>query len=273
MGQSIATCFLSATATNAARSATSVLPKPTSPQIRRSIGLPEVMSPTTARDRRRLVGRFLEAEAVRERFQVVLLDAEGVALPRGALGVELEQFGGGVAHLLRGARARLVPLAAAQLVQRRFLGLRARVARDHLELRHRHVELVAAVVFEQQEFGHAFAEVEVDQAAVAADAVLHVHHRVADLEFGEVAQHALDRALRLGAAALAPHRAGVELGLGDHRPALGGDAEAVGERGDGDLKMFRFSHGIPGNLRRAEAQDHIPRNTTASFPAARAIRR
>ena len=49
-----------------------------------------------------LVGRFLEAEAVGEGFEVVLLEVEGVALARGALGVERQQFGGGVAHLLGG---------------------------------------------------------------------------------------------------------------------------------------------------------------------------
>ena len=48
VGARIATCLPPSTATKAARSATSVLPKPTSPQIRRSIGLPEVMSSITA---------------------------------------------------------------------------------------------------------------------------------------------------------------------------------------------------------------------------------
>jgi hypothetical protein len=45
-----------------------------------------------------------------------------VALARRALGVEREQFGRGVAHLLRRFALRLVPLAAAQLVQRRLVG-------------------------------------------------------------------------------------------------------------------------------------------------------
>jgi hypothetical protein len=39
-------------ATKAARSATSVLPKPTSPQISRSIGLPRIQSSNTSRWRR-----------------------------------------------------------------------------------------------------------------------------------------------------------------------------------------------------------------------------
>ncbi len=44
VGARIATCLPPMTAMKAARSATSVLPKPTSPQTRRSIGRPEVMS-------------------------------------------------------------------------------------------------------------------------------------------------------------------------------------------------------------------------------------
>ena len=48
VGTSTATCLPSIAATNAARNATSVLPKPTSPQISRSIGLPDCRSLITA---------------------------------------------------------------------------------------------------------------------------------------------------------------------------------------------------------------------------------
>ena len=48
VGARIATCLPPVTATKAARSATSVLPKPTSPQISRSIGCGETMSWITA---------------------------------------------------------------------------------------------------------------------------------------------------------------------------------------------------------------------------------
>ncbi|MNR54623.1 hypothetical protein D3C85_1748450 [compost metagenome] len=48
VGTSTATCLPPITATKAARSATSVLPKPTSPHTSRSIGRPLVMSPITA---------------------------------------------------------------------------------------------------------------------------------------------------------------------------------------------------------------------------------
>jgi hypothetical protein len=44
VGTTTATCEPAIAAMKAARNATSVLPKPTSPQISRSIGLPEAMS-------------------------------------------------------------------------------------------------------------------------------------------------------------------------------------------------------------------------------------
>jgi hypothetical protein len=46
VGTTTATCLPFMAATKAARSATSVLPKPTSPQISRSIGRPEASSLT-----------------------------------------------------------------------------------------------------------------------------------------------------------------------------------------------------------------------------------
>ena len=48
VGTRRATCLPSATATNAARKATSVLPKPTSPQIKRSMGFPLFRSSSVA---------------------------------------------------------------------------------------------------------------------------------------------------------------------------------------------------------------------------------
>ena len=68
-------------------------------------------------DRRVLVGRLLEAEARREGLVVVRLEAEGEALARGPARVQVEQLGGGVAHLLGGLAPGLVPLAGAEPVQ------------------------------------------------------------------------------------------------------------------------------------------------------------
>ena len=178
-------------------------------------------------DRRRLVWRRLVAEALGEGLEVALLDAEGVAVARGAPRVQGEQLGGGVAHLLRGARLGLVPFVASKLVQRRLLGLRAAVAADHAELRNGHIELVAALVLQEKEFALAVLQLEIEQSLVAADAVLLVHHRVADLQLRQVAQHPLDRAARLAFARAVADQARVELGLGDDRPAFRGHHEAA----------------------------------------------
>src|SRR6267378_3831184 len=191
VGQSTATCLRSAMATNAARNATSVLPKPTSPHTSRSM-----------------------------------------AMPRGAPRVQGEQLGGRIAHLLRRARLGLVPFAASQLVQRRFLGLRAAVAADHAELRHRHIQLVAALVLEEEEFALAVFQLQIEQSLVAADAVLLVHHRVTDLQLRQVAQHPLDGSARLGFACAVANHSGIKLGLGDDRPAFGGHHEAASHGGD-----------------------------------------
>ena len=102
-------------------------------------------------DRGVLVGRLLEAEAGGERLVVVRLEAEREALARGAPRVEVQQLGGGVAHLLGGLAPRLFPLARAELVQRRLLGAHAGVARDQVQLRDRHVELRLVGVLEVQE--------------------------------------------------------------------------------------------------------------------------
>ena len=94
-------------------------------------------------------------------------------------------------------------MAAAERVQRRLLGRGAAVAADEMQARDRHVELVAAGVFERQELGLAFAEIHALQAEVAADAVLLVHDRVADLDLRQVAQHVLvGRAARFALRAL-----------------------------------------------------------------------
>ena len=173
------------TATKAARSATSVLPKPTSPQTSRSIGCGETMSWITAWIAACWSGVSSKPKLVGEGLVVVRREAEGEALARGAAGVEVEQLGGGVAHLLGGLALGLVPLARAEPVQRRLVGADAGVAADQVQLRHRHVERRLVGVLEVQELGRllvAAAEVDVDQAEVAADAVVDVHHRVADLQ-------------------------------------------------------------------------------------------
>ncbi len=182
-------------------------------------------------DRARLVRGFLERESGSEAFVFLQREREREALPREALRVEVEKLRSGVAHLARGLALGLFPLAAAQPVQRRAFGRGSGIAADDVQLRDRHVELVAAFVFEVQEFHLALAEVERDEPKVAPDAVLAVHHRIAGLDLREVAHHPFGAAARARvAAARLAHLPRVELGLGDDRDCLAAQHEAEGDR-------------------------------------------
>ena len=168
-------------------------------------------------DRRLLVGRLLEREAVRERLVVVRRERERVTLAGRALRVEVEELGRRVVRLARCALLRLLPLAAAELVERRGLRRRAAVAADQVEVRHRHIELRVVRVDELQELGRALAQVHGDEAEVAADPVLLVDDGVAGAHLGQVAQHRVDVRSPGAVAAAAANDARIELGLGDER--------------------------------------------------------
>ena len=170
-------------------------------------------------DRAGLVTGFLEAEAFGEGLVVVRLESERVALARGPLRVEVEQFRRGVVRLQRRLLLRLLPLPAAELVQRRGVRRGAAVAADEVEVRHRDVELGVVGVDELQELVGSVAQVERDEAEVAADAVLLVHHRIADAHLGEIAHHRVDVGALGRLARGAPHDAGIEFGLGDEGEA------------------------------------------------------
>ena len=73
-------------------------------------------------DRRCLIGRLLEGEALGERFVIMHAELERVALAQRALGIQIEQLRRGIVRLARRAPLRLFPLTAAQLVQRRRVG-------------------------------------------------------------------------------------------------------------------------------------------------------
>jgi hypothetical protein len=201
-----------------------------------------------------LVGGFLEAEAVGEGLQVVLLEDERVALARGALGVEVQQFGGGVVHLLGGLLLGLFPLPRAQRVQLDRFRVGAAVARDDLQLGHRHVELGAVGVFEVEEFGVAFAEVHVQQPEVAADAVAFMHHGIADPQFGQVAQPAFEvGAAGIGASSARTGRGGVELVLRDDRDAFQQEAARQGADAEHEARLIGQEAGEIQAGRRGEA--------------------
>ena len=168
-------------------------------------------------DRGRLIGRLLEAEARGECLVFVQVVLECVPLPGCALRVEIQQLGRGVVRALGRLFLRLVPLAAAELVQRRGVGRCAAVAADQVQARYRHIELGVVGVQQVQEFVRTVAQIERRQAEVASDPVLLVHDRVADPHLGQIAQHRVDVAAPRLSLARPPHDTRIELGLGNQR--------------------------------------------------------
>ena len=195
---------------------------------------------------RLLVGRFLEAEVGGELLVVLRAVAKGVALARGAAGVDVEQLGGGVPHLLGGLAFGLVPLAAAQLVQRRFFVAHAGVAADQVKLAHGHIQHGLPGVFQVQKLlqrgravGVLGAHVHVHQPPVAAYAVLHVHHGVAHVQLGQVADEGVHIAgLLLPLAAARPGAGGKQLGFGDEVDAAFRPGKAARQRRRGHAQRF-----------------------------------
>jgi hypothetical protein len=206
-----------------------------------------------------LVGRFLEAEVVGEDLIFLRVEAERMALAGGAPGVDVEQLGGDVAHLLGRLALGLVPLAAAQLVQGRLFGADAGIVADQVQLAHRHVERGLVGILQVQELlkhGRAIrvllAHVHVDESPVASDAVLGVHHGISHLELAQVLDQRLDVArLLLPAAPAQGGGGGEQLGFGDEVDALLDPGEAAGQacRGHAELlvaqqeRLQRFEGG------------------------------
>ena len=193
-----------------------------------------------------LVSGFFKAEVVGKSLVILRAVAEGVALARSAAGIDVEQLGRAVAHLLGGLAFGFFPLAAAQLVQRGFVGAHAGVAADQLQLAHGHIQHGLVGVFQVQKLLHGgravgvlVAHVHVDEAAVATDAVGAVHHGVAHVQLGQIFDQRLDVAHLF--LLLAPARGGAcgeQLGLGHEVDAVLDPAEARVQGCRGDTHLF-----------------------------------
>ena len=123
----------------------------------------------------------------------------------------------------------LLPAGAAELVERRRGAVGADVLLHQADAIDRQVQPVAAGVVEMQVVAFGVGDLEMLEAAVAADAVIDVHDEVVRLQLAEVLQQLPDvDAAR--AAALA--RFAEDVGLGDDHEMLVGNAEAVAEMAD-----------------------------------------
>ena len=226
MGTSTAACLPSCTALNTARMATSVLPNPTSPHTRRSIGTGCSMSAFTSTMAlswsgvswygKRLLELVLPGRVGRERMA-----GRGDA-PAGRARTSscaISRTAG--AHAALGA----LPLAAAQAAEGRRLA--AGVVPYGVDLVRRHVELVVAAVLEQQVVALDTTDGALDHPAVASDTVLVMDDVVTGLQVLEEPRAVLATARSrsavgapaTGDVALRQHR---QLGARQHEPPLEG---------------------------------------------------
>ena len=119
VGTTTATCLPLIAATKAARSATSVLPKPTSPQTSRSIGLPEPRSSSTRVDRGQLVLGLVVGEAGAELVVEAVRDGEPRRLAQQPRGGDLDQLARHLADAVLQPRLAGLPADAAEPVELR----------------------------------------------------------------------------------------------------------------------------------------------------------
>ena len=186
-----------------------------------------------------LVRRLLEGEGGGEAGVVGVRRGAGEALAGLAAGVDVEQLGGGVADLLGGLPAGLLPLVGAEPVQGGELVVGAGVARDQVQALHRHVELGAVGVLQGHELGGLAAGLQGLEPPVTPHAVGLVDHRGPGLELREVADGQLVGVGGLLAAPALAHHLAVELRLADHRQRRLREPQAGGELalGDGDARL------------------------------------
>src|ERR1700685_381287 len=99
-------------------------------------------------------------------------------------------------------------------MQRRHVIGHARITRYEMQLRDRNIKLVAVRVFDAEEFT-AVAYVEFHQTLVATDAVIDVHDRRTDGEFGKVAQDRVRIARRQSTTARLLRAVAIKLAFGE----------------------------------------------------------
>ncbi len=186
-----------------------------------------------------LVRGFLEREAGAEGGVVGGRVGKCIALARGAAGIDVEQFGGHVAHLFGGLALGLLPGLRAKPVQRCQCIVAAGVAGDQVQVGHRHVQFGALGVFQGEEFGGLAVDFQGGQAQVAAHAMVDVHHRRAFAQLGQVLDHRVVGGFAALVAAPALHDPLAEQRAFGHQ--CNGwvvQQQPFVQRGDGDCQPF-----------------------------------
>ena len=177
-------------------------------------------------ERRDLIGCFLKGECVLEFLLPRRVEAEGGPAAHLALRVHAEQFLRHVAQRLLDPRFGPCPGGAAQAIEVRLGAVAARAILFHqIESLKRHVEPRFLLERQQHEVARRSAHRQFAQAAIHADAVVHVHHIIARLEVAQVGDEARNRRAFL-ACLRAPGEAAEDVVVGQESQLQIGEDEA-----------------------------------------------
>ena len=192
-----------------------------------------------------LVRGFFEREAGAERGVIGFRVGKGIAFAGGTAGVDVQQLGSHVAHLLGGLALGFLPGFRAQAVQRRQLIIAAGVAGDQVQVGYGHIELGAFGVFQGQELGHLIVHFQGRQALITAHAVVDMHHGGAFAQLGEVLDHRI--VIGVGAFFPAPalhHALTEQRAFGNQCQRRVVQQQAFIQRGDGDRQAMFAGHEV-----------------------------
>ena len=205
--------------TKAARRATSVLPKPTSPQISRSIGLPADRSSSTSSMALSWSSVSSYGKRAQNSSNRPCGGSTALGVLGGARGGDADQALGHLAQAFLGPRLARLPGRAAQPVELHALVVRA-VAGQQVDVLDRQVELGLAAVLQLQAVVRRALDVQGLQALVAADAVVDVDDEVARGQ-----RRGLGQEVRRPPALARPRQpVAQDVGLGDDRQVVGLEA-------------------------------------------------
>ena len=219
VGVSTATCLPSITALNAARIATSVLPKP-DVAANQPVHRARLLHVALGRvDGFELIGRLAKRKRMLEFALPFCVGAEGVAELRFALRLDGQHLAGVIENRSRGVGFRARPFRIRERTERWRFFPDADVAGNEIGLLQRNVETRFVGKLQRQHFLLAAADRRhFHELEETAHAVLEVNHEIAFVQFAEIDLRAIPRLL-FGALQSAPSvrgRAAEEFGRGKH---------------------------------------------------------
>ena len=180
-----------------------------------------------------LIGGFFEGKGVGKGLVFQIARGEAQSASSFAPRIEIEQFGGDVAHLLGRTLAGATPLIGAELVQRGGFGGCTGVATDEMQRMHGYVQPITALIFEHQEFAALAADLHHLQSDVASDAVFLVDHGGARGERLQIAQDGVRVGSNFASATLLTSARAEELRFGEY------DERRFVEREPGEFRRYR----------------------------------